>query len=98
VNTFVQGEAVALSGRIDRGPKRTRLIVSGIVPRETDCRLDDLASRADGEIVAVRGVVVEETTIYTRTGSPVMFAKLRDGDTCVDTVIFAGAMARAGLL
>jgi DNA polymerase III alpha subunit len=74
------------------------LVVNEIAPRETDCRLEDLASRDDDEIVAVRGVIVEAKTVRTRAGSPLMFAKIRAGDTCVDVLIFAGAMERAGLL
>jgi hypothetical protein len=91
VDTFFRGEAVALRGRLDRCSGRTALVVNEIAPRETNCRLDDLASRDDDEIVAVRGVVVEEKAVYTRAGDPLVFAKLRDGDTCVDVLIFAGA-------
>ncbi len=61
-----------------------------------DCPLSDLAGRRDGDWVTVGGMIVENKTIRTKKGDPMMFATLDDLDASVELLVFGNVLATAG--
>jgi DNA polymerase-3 subunit alpha len=58
-----------------------------------DCSLTELASRPDGAVVTVGGIVIECKRIRTRRNEPMMFATLDDIEGQVEMLIFNAAYA-----
>jgi DNA polymerase-3 subunit alpha len=56
--------------------------------RKTDCALVDVASRRDGEIVTVGGIVGALKQLTTRKGDPMVFVRLDDLSGSTEVVVF----------
>jgi DNA polymerase-3 subunit alpha len=56
--------------------------------RKTDCSLADLASRRDGEVVTVAGIVGAVKQLTTKKGDPMVFLRLDDLAGSAETVVF----------
>ncbi len=61
-----------------------------------DCPLSELAGKRDGDWVTVGGMIVENKTIRTKKGDPMMFATLDDLDASVELLVFGNVLATAG--
>ena len=64
--------------------------------RRTDCRLEEVAARRDGDWVRVGGIITQARRIRTKKGDPMMFAKLDDLDAQVEIIVFGKALEAAG--
>jgi DNA polymerase-3 subunit alpha len=58
-----------------------------------DCRLSELASKRDGDLVSVGGIITQCKRIRTKKGDPMMFATLDDLDAAVEIIVFGNALA-----
>jgi DNA polymerase-3 subunit alpha len=61
--------------------------------RKTDCRLSEVSSRRDGEIVTVAGMVGALKQVTTRKGDPMVFVQLDDITASTEVVVFNSVYA-----
>src|SRR4051794_10656519 len=63
--------------------------------RKTDCTLNELDRRRDGEIVAVGGIVTAVKQLTTKKGEPMVFLTVEDVTGSAECVVFASVFAQA---
>src|SRR5438046_8164205 len=63
--------------------------------RKTDCTLNELERRRDGEIVVVGGIVSGLKQLTTKKGEPMVFATLEDVTRSCEVVAFNSVYAQA---
>jgi len=63
--------------------------------RRTDCRLDEVERRRDGEVVTVGGIVSSVKALTTRKGEPMVFLRLDDLSAELEVVVFNSVYAAA---
>ena len=63
--------------------------------RRTDCSLNELERRRDGEVVVVGGVVAGLKQVATKRGEPMVFAALEDVTGACEVVAFNSVYAEA---
>jgi DNA polymerase III subunit alpha len=64
--------------------------------RRTDCTIDELGERADGDIVVVGGVITSLNRKYTRKGDLMAVFVLEDLQSSVETMVFPRSMIDHG--
>jgi DNA polymerase-3 subunit alpha len=69
--------------------------VRGELRRKTDCALNDLERRRDGEYVTVGGVVSGLKQVTTKRGEPMVFVTLDDLTGTAEVVVFNSTYAAA---
>jgi len=69
--------------------------VRGELRRKTDCALNDLERRRDGEYVTVGGVVSGLKQVTTKRGEPMVFVTLDDPTGTAEVVVFNSTYAAA---
>src|SRR5581483_12424983 len=60
-----------------------------------ECPLSELSGRRDGDWVTVGGMIVENKTIRTKKGDPMMFATLDDLAASVELLVFGNVLSTA---
>jgi DNA polymerase-3 subunit alpha len=63
--------------------------------RKTDCPINELERRREGEIVLVGGMVAAQRTTTTKKGEPMAFVQLEDVTGSVEVVVFNSTYAAA---
>ncbi len=63
--------------------------------RKTDCSLNELDRRRDGEVVTVGGIVAGVKQLTTKKGEPMVFLTLEDVTGSAECVVFASVYAQA---
>jgi DNA polymerase-3 subunit alpha len=63
--------------------------------RKTDCALNELDRRRDGEIVTVGGIVSGVKQLTTKKGEPMVFLTVEDVTGSAECVVFASVFAQA---
>jgi DNA polymerase-3 subunit alpha len=63
--------------------------------RKTDCALNDVERRRDGEVVSVGGIVSSVKQLTTKKGEPMVFLRLDDFTGGCEVVVFASVYAVA---
>src|SRR5262249_7432309 len=63
--------------------------------RKTDCALNDVERRRDGEVVTVGGIVSAVKQLTTKKGEPMVFLRLDDFTGGCEVVVFASVYAVA---
>ncbi|HJS96484.1 MAG TPA: DNA polymerase III subunit alpha, partial [Solirubrobacteraceae bacterium] len=66
--------------------------VRAALQARAECPLSELPGRKDGDWVTVGGMIVENKTIRTKKGDPMMFATLDDLEATIEIVVFGKAM------
>jgi DNA polymerase-3 subunit alpha len=69
--------------------------VRAALQARVECPLSDLATRRDGDWVTVGGMIVENKTIRTKKGDPMMFATLDDLEASVELLVFGNVLSSA---
>jgi DNA polymerase-3 subunit alpha len=69
--------------------------VRAALQARVECPLSDLPGRRDGDWVTVGGMIVENKTIRTKKGDPMMFATLDDLDASVELLVFGNVLSTA---
>ncbi len=69
--------------------------VRAALQARVECPLSDLPGRKDGDWVTVGGMIVENKTIRTKKGDPMMFATLDDLEASVELLVFGNVLATA---
>jgi DNA polymerase-3 subunit alpha len=70
--------------------------VRAALQARVECPLSELPGRKDGDWVTVGGMIVENKTIRTKKGDPMMFATLDDLEASVELLVFGNVLATAG--
>ena len=70
--------------------------VRAALQARAECPLSELPGRKDGDWVTVGGMIVENKTIRTKKGDPMMFATLDDLEASVELLVFGNVLATAG--
>ncbi|HKO26381.1 MAG TPA: OB-fold nucleic acid binding domain-containing protein, partial [Solirubrobacteraceae bacterium] len=70
--------------------------VRAALQARVECPLSELPARKDGDWVTVGGMIVENKTIRTKKGDPMMFATLDDLEASVELLVFGNVLATAG--
>jgi DNA polymerase III subunit alpha len=60
-----------------------------------ECPLSELPGRRDGDWVTIGGMIVENKTIRTKKGDPMMFATLDDLEASVELLVFGNVLSTA---
>lgn len=63
------------------------------IRRKTDCTLNELDRRRDGEVVTVGGIVAGVKQLTTKKGDPMVFLTLEDVTGSAECVVFASVYA-----
>ncbi len=69
--------------------------VRAALEARVECPLSDLTGRHDGDWVTVGGMIVENKTIRTKKGDPMMFATLDDLEASVELLVFGNVLSTA---
>jgi DNA polymerase III subunit alpha len=69
--------------------------VRAALQARVECPLSEVAGRRDGDWVTVGGMIVENKTIRTKKGDPMMFATLDDLEASVELLVFGNVLSTA---
>ncbi len=70
--------------------------VRAALQARVECPLSDVSARRDGDWATVGGMIIENKTIRTKKGDPMMFATLDDLEASVELLVFGNVLATAG--
>ncbi len=69
--------------------------VRAALQARVECPLSELPGRRDGDWATVGGMIVENKTIRTKKGDPMMFATLDDLEASVELLVFGNVLSTA---